>query len=125
MGTERLQRGTHGPEGASPKFCFFLEFRLIVFRRCFANSRDFNAMPVFHELNERGHYALKQRDLPSECEFYAVKEVARILGVCPAWVYNRIGTDELPPYVRIGRLVKFSKTVFNRWKQQKGASPNV
>ncbi len=70
-------------------------------------------------------YDLKERDPPSQCEYYPAKEVARILGVCPAWVYNRLGTDELPPHVRVGRLIKFSKTVFNRWKQQMGASSNV
>ncbi len=66
--------------------------------------------------------ALKERDPPFQCEFLTVKDVARILGVSQAWVYQRIGTDELPASVRIGFFYKFPKDQFQAWKRKIGAS---
>lgn len=68
---------------------------------------------------------MKMREPPSPCEYLPLKDVARILGVGPAWVYGRLGTTELPPHVRLGKLIKFPKEQFLRWRKQIGESHNV
>jgi predicted DNA-binding transcriptional regulator AlpA len=64
----------------------------------------------------------KPRQPNPECEYFAVKDVATILGVCCQFVYEHLGTEKCPPFVRIGRLIKFPKDQFNRWQQSIGDS---
>lgn len=61
----------------------------------------------------------KERQPLPECEYFTVKEVATILGVSMRWIYDRVGTDEVPPNTKRGLLIKFPKDKFSRWRQQK------
>jgi predicted DNA-binding transcriptional regulator AlpA len=68
---------------------------------------------------------LKERNPSPECEYLETKEVAKSLGVCPQFIYENLGTPRCPPYVRIGRILKFPKDKFREWKRQLGEKWNV
>jgi len=56
-----------------------------------------------------------------EKEFVGVRDVARMLGVKPSWVYSRTRRVASGiPYYRIGKYIKFNLDEVNEWLKQTG-----
>lgn len=47
-----------------------------------------------------------------------VKETARLLGVRPRTVYHMLKTDDGPPHIRLGGLIKFRRQSVEAWLEE-------
>lgn len=62
---------------------------------------------------------------PDQRADYTVKEVCYYMSVSREWIRNRLGTDEVPPFIRRGRRVFFPRALFEEWQQSQTVfSPN-
>jgi excisionase family DNA binding protein len=55
----------------------------------------------------------------SDIELWDAEEVAKFMGVSKGHIYNLISRGEIP-YFKLGRLVRFEKSIVESWVLQQG-----
>jgi predicted DNA-binding transcriptional regulator AlpA len=55
-------------------------------------------------------------------EHVTTEEAAEYLGVSPSWQVQSRGRGDGPPYVKIGRAVRYAKTALDAWVQSRTMS---
>jgi hypothetical protein len=61
---------------------------------------------------------LRRQVPPNQRRDLSVKEICFELSVARGWVDARLGTPEVPPYIRRGKFILFPRDLFLEWKKR-------
>jgi hypothetical protein len=62
--------------------------------------------------------AVEIQQLVKKYRYLSVKKAAEIHGVCPDFIYDRLGTPNGPPYRKRGRVYRIPTFEFIMWSEQ-------